>query len=96
MSENIYRRAVDLLEADVDDELVALDPANGHCFGMNSVAKEVWRKLETPKSFDKLRAELLAEYDVSEEQCTEELKDLLSDLSEKGLISAGYLVCSNT
>ncbi len=86
--ENIYRRAVELLEADVDDELVALEPVKGHCFGLNAVAKDVWRKLETPRSFDDLRAELLAEYDVSEEQCTEELKELLSVLAEKGLISA--------
>jgi len=84
----IYRRAVELLEADVNDELVALDPARGNCFGLNAVAKDVWRKLETPKSFNDLRAELLAEYDVSEEQCAEELKALLSDLAEKGLIAA--------
>jgi hypothetical protein len=85
----IYRRAVELLEADVSDELVALDPTKGNCFGLNAVAKDVWRKLETPKSFDDLRSELLAEYDVGEEQCTEELKALLFDLAEQGLIESG-------
>jgi hypothetical protein len=85
----IYRRAVELLEADIDDELVALDPANGHCFGLNPVAKSVWRLLETPRSFNDLRAALLAEYDVGEEQCTQELKGLLSELAEMGLVSVG-------
>jgi len=41
------------------------------------------------KSFDDLRSELLAEYDVGEEQCTEELRALLSDLAKQGLIESG-------
>jgi hypothetical protein len=83
----VYRRAVDLLEADVNDELVALDPKQGNCFGFNPVAKDVWRKLEQPRSFGELRSELLAEYDVTDEECTLQLRDLLDHLIVKGLIT---------
>jgi ornithine carbamoyltransferase len=82
----MYRRSARLLEAEINDELVALEPNQGACFGFNSVATDVWRKLEQPRSFAELRNALLAEYDVSEEQCTGELRELLEQMREARLI----------
>lgn len=82
-----YRRTAEVLEAEIGDELVALDVKAGDCFGFNEVAKSVWRSLADPKSFAQLRNVLLAEYDVDVVQCTKELKELLDDLRAKGLIS---------
>ncbi|MBA3512362.1 PqqD family protein [Sphingomonas sp.] len=82
----MYERATQLLEADLGDELLALDAEGGHCFGFNSVATGVWRQLVGPKSFDELHGALLAEYDVDSEQCRAELRELLDDLVERGLI----------
>ena len=81
-----YRRSVELLEADINDELVALEPDQGRCFGFKSVAKDVWRKLERPRSFEELRQELLSEYDVAEDQCDRELRELLEDMAKAKLI----------
>ena len=86
MNNLIYRRTAQLMEADVGDELVALDPAKGNCFGFNEVAKSVWQSLQQPKTIDDLRRHLLAEYDVEPEQCAKELQTLLDDMIEKGLI----------
>jgi len=82
----VYKRAVDLMEADLGDELVALDPNAGDCFGFNSVATSVWRQLEQPRTFEELRDGLLNEYEVDEQRCTQELKELLQDMSQRGLI----------
>jgi hypothetical protein len=79
---------VDLMEAELGDELVALDPNVGECFGFNSVATAIWRQLEQPRSFEQLRDALLCEYDVEPEQCARELQELLNDLSAKGLVTA--------
>ena len=49
-------------------------------------ATSVWRRLAKPASFDQLRGALVGEYDVSEDQCTAELRGLLDDLVERGLI----------
>ena len=81
-----YVRAVDLLEADIGNELVALEPEAGNCFGFNEVATVVWRKLAEPKSFDELRDSLVADYDVSSEQCSTELKALLDEMKAQGLV----------
>jgi hypothetical protein len=83
----VYRRAVDLMEAELGDEIVALDPNIGQCFGFNSVASSVWRELAQPRTFDQLRDALLGEYDVDRDQCVRELRDLLDDLSSKGLVA---------
>lgn len=81
-----YVRTTKVLEADLGDELVALDVEGGACFGFNPVATNVWRLLDSPKSFDELRATLLSQYEVSSEQCSEELNDLLGSLIDHGLI----------
>lgn len=86
MSEPVYERATQLLEADLGDELMALDAEGGNCFGFNSVATGVWRQLESPKSFAEIEHALLAEYDVDRAQCRAELRELLDDLVEKGLV----------
>jgi hypothetical protein len=74
------------MEAELGDELVALDPDGGNCFGFNGVATSVWRRLSEPKSFDQLRDELLDEYDVDRDQCSKELQGLLDDMIAKRLI----------
>jgi hypothetical protein len=86
MVQPIYERTVDLLSADIGDELVALDADAGHCYGFNSVAASVWRLLDEPRSFDDLKQALLDEFEVSEEQCTSDLHELLDDLVGKGLL----------
>lgn len=88
MTESIYCRATDLLEAEVGDELVALDAEKGTCLGFNAVATSVWRALREPQSFDSLRDALLDEYDVSAEQCTAELRGLLDDFQSRRLIKS--------
>ena len=86
MTDPVYHRSKELLEAAVGDELVGLEPDAGKCFGFNEVATSVWRSLEQPKSFDQLRDLLVGEYDVEEEQCSVELSQLLDELVAKGLI----------
>lgn len=86
MTDAMYRRTLELMEADLGNELVALDPDAGNCFGFNEVATTVWRSLSQPKSFTQLRDELMNQYDVGQEQCTSELHSLLEDMVAKRLI----------
>lgn len=86
MSSPIYRRAVKFYEADVGDELVALDPDAGLCLGFNDVATHVWRRLAEPATLEEIRDSLLADYEVTEEQCGAEVQELLDDMADKGLV----------
>ena len=86
MVQERFRRSAQLLEAEVGDELVALDPGKGSCFGFNSVAASVWRALEQPRSFDELSDRLLDEYEVDSDQCRAELSELLEQMTSSGLV----------
>jgi hypothetical protein len=84
----VYKRAIELMEAELGDELVALDANGGQCFGFNNVASSVWRELEEPRRFEQLRDALLEQYEVEPEQCSRELRELLDHLVSKGLVAA--------
>lgn len=82
----MYERAVQLLEAEVADELLALDADAGECFAFNNVAASIWGHLAEPAAIDVLRDKLLDEYDVSPDQCDAELKVFLEVLIQRGLL----------
>ena len=86
MNTILYRRAADLMEAELGDELVGLDITSGRCFGFNSVATSVWRHLAEPRTFEHLRDALSSEYDVEAAQCSTELEVLLREMVERGLV----------
>lgn len=86
MSSARYVRAKVLLEAELGDEIVALDVEGGHCFGFNSVAADIWRLLERPLQFEALHQALTELYDVDSDECSAELRSCLDDLQTKGLI----------
>lgn len=86
MESQLFERNVQLLEAELGEELVALDVAGGHCFGFNGVATTVCRLLDQPRSQTEIEQALVAEYDVDREQCATELQALLADLVAKGLV----------
>jgi hypothetical protein len=74
------------LDAEIGDEVVALRPDGGTCFSFSTIAADVWKSLATPKGFEELRDELLATYDVGADECSRDLRALLDDLAEQGLI----------
>jgi hypothetical protein len=81
-------RCQDLLEADVNGEIVALDIEKGQCYGLNGVASRVWALLAEPVSLPEICATLAEEYEVDEATCRSEISELLNDLRSEGLIRA--------
>lgn len=86
MSEVRYARAALLHEAEIDEEIVALDRRRGEVFGFNKVASEVWRQLKEPREEGDLCRALVEQYDVSPEQCATEVRILLDELVELRLV----------
>lgn len=88
MTQTMYRRSTTLLEAAIDQELVALDRERGECFGFNETAAAVWRLLDRPRSRDDLVSALMAEFDVAEADCAANLDNLLNQMTDMKLIAA--------
>jgi len=74
------------IEAEVDDEIIALGIEQGTCYGMNRVASRIWNLLAKPIRICDLCAALLAAYAVDPDVCERQVLDLLEELRAEGLI----------
>ena len=76
-----------LVEAELDDEIMALSIERGTCYGMNQVASRIWNLLSNPIRISDLCAALVAEYSVDSDICERQVIELLEDLRAEGLIA---------
>jgi hypothetical protein len=76
----------DVVWRNLQGESVLLDLKSGVYFGLDSVGTRIWALLQDHDDLQGVLAELLAEYDVSEETCSRDLLNLVSVLTEKGLL----------
>ena len=84
--EVLVQRRSGLIQAEVDDELVALHIDQGACYGFNPTATRIWSMIETPRRSTELRDELLRDYDVQPAACEQQLMALLGQLEQDGLV----------
>jgi len=73
-----YRRNKQILDGELDDNQVMMHLEKSKYFGLNPVGKRIWELIEQPKSYDELIQILLTEYEVSAEQCTQEVQAFLN------------------
>ena len=76
-----------IIDAKIDDEIVALSIEHGTCYGMNRVGSRIWTLLAKPIRICDLCAALLAEYRVDPKVCERQVLDLLEELRAEGLIA---------
>jgi hypothetical protein len=66
---------------------VILHKENGVYFGLNESGTMIWELIKTgKKSVSELKAFLLEHFEISENQCEEDLTQLLHQMHEEGLI----------
>jgi hypothetical protein len=76
-----------LVEAEIDDEILALSVKRSNCYGMNRVGSHVWKLLAKPIRICDLCAALFAAYRVDPDVCEYQVLDLLEELRAEGLIA---------
>lgn len=68
-------------------ESVILNHSEGTYYTLNEVGSFIWDQLEnSSKTIAELVQALKDEFEVSEEECTEDVKALLTDLQNEGLL----------
>ena len=87
-SDTIVRRLDGLVEAQVDDEILALHIDQGICYAFNVTAAHVWNALGEPRRVGDLRDELLAEFEIDPETCEKQLAEVIELLVAQGLVTA--------
>ena len=76
----------DVLFQDVNDEVVLLDLASEHYFGLDEVGARIWMLLKEQKAAGQIVEELLQEYEVDRADQESDVHELLAQLHEAGLI----------
>ena len=72
-----YIRNQQIIYGELDNNQVMMHLEKGKYFGLNPIGKRIWELIEEPKSFSEIIQNLLSEFDVSEEQCSQEVKTFL-------------------
>ncbi len=79
-------RVKEILSAEVEDEVVLMSVEKGLYFGLNPVGARLWDLLDESVPVQEVCATIVEEFEVTQEQCQEEVLGLLKDMQEEGLI----------
>src|SRR5229473_2951303 len=74
------------VSCDLGGEAAILNLGNGVCYGTNAVGTRVWNLVQELRTFGELRDTLLREYDVEAAQLDADLRVLLIQLADQGLV----------
>ena len=76
----------DIFFNEIDNEVVMLNVEKGKYYGMNPVATDIWKRLETAMTIKSLLDVLANSYDISLEQCENDVMPFIKQLIDNGLI----------
>jgi hypothetical protein len=80
----------DQVSADLSNDssgvVVILGLKNGMYFELNDVGARIWHLVQQPQSVQAIVDALLAEYEVSAEQCENDVISLMTDMLQRGLV----------
>jgi Coenzyme PQQ synthesis protein D (PqqD) len=88
MSELRYQRVEGkFLVSQLADETVLMDTVSGDYMGLNPVGTVIWDLLQQPQTVATLVRLLLDRYEVTEEQCRNEVEPFLQELDKRKMLT---------
>ncbi len=82
----LFRRSPESISTVLEGETVILDVESGVYSGLNEVGTVVWDLLENQVTFVEMRESIFAEFDVTREECSENLLSFLKELEHNKLM----------
>jgi len=89
--ESVLTRNTNVLPRDIAGETLLI-PIRGkladlqQVYGLDELGREVWERLDGNRSAEAIAASIVADYDVSLEQCREDVLAFLASLLDAGLV----------
>jgi hypothetical protein len=74
------------VSCDLAGEAAILNLKNGVYYGLDAVGACIWNLVQEPKTFAELRDKMLEQYEVEANRLEPDLRALLDQLAEQGLI----------
>lgn len=85
-SNTLIARNKGILANRVGDEVVMMDMEKGKYFGVNKTGSYIWQLLEQPATLGELCERLVADFGISTEQCTTEVKAFVEQMQKEEII----------
>lgn len=83
----MYQLTQNQISSELAGETVILNHAAGMYYGLNEVGTFVWELLkQSPLSFEDLKEQVMANFEVDEQTCINDLQQLLNDLIHEKLV----------
>jgi hypothetical protein len=76
----------DQICCDLNGEAVILSLKTGTSYGLDQVGARIWALIQEPRTITDLLHILLSEFDVDSARCEQDLRLLLRNLNEAGLV----------
>lgn len=83
---NLIVRTNDILSNNIDSETILLHIKNSKYYGMDTIGSRIWQLLEHPIEVNTLIQTLVEEYEVTFENCEQDVLLFLSQLLEEKLL----------
>ncbi len=80
------KAAPGVLSRVIDDEAVLLELSSGTYFGLNEVGSEIWQLIADGATTNELRQRLMQKFDVDPETLDRDLRELVAELLQRGLV----------
>ena len=77
----------DVLFQELQGEAVLLNLKSGVYFGLDPVGTRIWQLFAEHEVLSEVARAVVAEYDVAEDKCSEDLLKLVDDLAKQELVS---------
>jgi hypothetical protein len=83
----LLKKTDGLIEANLGESLALMSIENGKYFGMNQVAKHIWKEINEEITFDELILRLTDLFEVDAETCEKNCREFLMKLSSKNMVT---------
>lgn len=84
--QSVIIRKKEIVAADMDGEMVLMSIENGKYYNLGKTGGVIWGLLEKAMSVDVIVEVLMERYDVTRQQCEEDVQSFLSDINKEGLL----------
>ena len=76
----------DIIWRGIEGEAVLLNPVDGSYFGLNTVGRSFWEKVDGKKTMEEITSLLLQEYKVEFDVLSHDIKDFMDSLEDLRII----------
>lgn len=84
--DSLLQRSGDIITSEADGEIVMMNIETGQYHSINEVGSDIWKMLESPIKLSDICKNLLADYDIDEKTCEDEVLKFVEHLSNEGLL----------